>query len=115
MKENRNVKRLPTDFGPETRFEVKPAPPAPFRVLQETELDRLKHRLLFRFLDELPEPRLTAYVRRAANEAAALAWVTPYPLLVFPALFEEKTRGALLQAQRQESVLQRSLELLATV
>ena len=115
MKLNRTVKRLPAEFGPETRFEVKPAPPAPFRATQETELDRLKHRLLFRFLDELAEPRLTGYVRRAANEAAALAWVTPYPLLVFPGLFEEKTQGALLQAERQESVRQRSLELLATV
>ncbi len=112
---NTNYKRVPTRFAPETRFEVRPAPPAPFRAVQETELDRLKNRLLFRFLNELTEPRLNGYVRRAANEAAALAWVTPYPLLVFPGLFEEKTTGALLQAQRQETVRQRSLELVAAL
>ncbi len=115
MKENTNIKRLPARFGPETRFEVKPAPPAPFCATHETDLDRLKHRLLLRFLDELADPKFTGHMRRAANEAAALAWVTPYPLLVFPGLFEEKTRGALLQAERQASVRQRSVELLAAV
>jgi hypothetical protein len=108
-----NDRRVPTRFGPEKRFEVRPVPPAPYRATQEAELDRLKSRLLVRFLEELTEPKFNAYIRRAASEAAALAWVTPYPLLVFPGLFEEKTRGALLQAERQETVRQRSLELLA--
>jgi hypothetical protein len=108
-----NDKQVPTQFGPETRFEVKPAPPTPFRATQETELDQLKNRLLSRLLDELMEPELNAYVCRAANEAAALAWATPYSLLVFPALFEEKARTALVQAKRQASVRQRSLQLLA--
>jgi hypothetical protein len=110
---NANYKRVPTAFGPETRFEVKPAGPAPFRAAQETGLERLKNRLLLGFLNELTEPKFNGNVRHAANEAAALAWVTPYPLLVFPGLFEEKTRVALLQAERQESVRQRSRELLA--
>jgi hypothetical protein len=91
---------------------VKPAPPAPFRAAQETELERLKKRLLQEFLNELTTVGLNGYVRRAANEAAALAWVTPYPLLMFPGLFEEKTRGAILQAERQDTVRRRSLELL---
>jgi hypothetical protein len=108
-----NHQRVPTRFGPETRFEVKPGAPPPFRALQESELERLKNRLLTRFLGELEEPKLNSYVRRAANEAAALAWVTPYPLLVFPGLFEEKTGAAMVQAERQASVLQRSLDLLA--
>jgi hypothetical protein len=107
-----NYKRVPTRFEPETRFEVKPAAPAPFRALQENELEQLKNRLLLRLLWELEEPKLNGYVRRAANEAAALAWVTPYPLLTFPGLFEEKASLALLQAERQESVRQRSAELL---
>jgi hypothetical protein len=110
-----NYRRVPTRFGPETRFEVKPAPPAPFRDTQETELERLKKQLLLRFLYDLTEPRFNGYVRRAANEAAALAWVTPYPLLVFPGLFEEKAGVALIQAERQETVRQRSLELMATI
>ena len=108
-----NPFRVPTQFGPETRFEVSPAPPAPFRTTRETGLEELKSRLLLGFLKDTADPRLNPYVRRAANEAAALAWVTPYPLLVFPALFEEKTRAAVRQAGRQEKVLRRSLALLA--
>jgi hypothetical protein len=42
-----------------------------------------------------------------------LAWVTRYPLLVFPALFDEQAEAALLRAERQEQVRQRSRELLA--
>ena len=110
---NRDYKRVPTRFGPETRFEVTPAPSAPFRALQETELERLKSRLLVERLVETFEPEFNRQLRRAANEAAALAWVTAVPLLVFPALFEEKARTALLQAERQESIRCRSRELLA--
>ena len=101
---NRDYRRVPTRFGPETRFEVTPAPPAPFRAFQETELERLA---------ETFEPEFNRQLRRAANEAAALAWVTAVPLLVFPALFEEKARTALLQAERQERIRCRSRELLA--
>ncbi len=115
MKTNYGYRRVPTRFGPETRFEVKPVPPAPFRATQETELERLKDRLLVRFLNELNEPEVNAYVRRAANEAAALAWVTPYPLLTFPGLFEEKVGNALLYAERQTSVRERSAELVIAV
>jgi len=108
---NTNYRRVPTRFAPETRFEVKPVPPAPFRAIQETELERLKNRLLLGLLNEGGEPKFVAYVRRAANEAAALAWVTPYPLLTFPGLFEEKVKTALLYAERQTSVRARSAEL----
>jgi hypothetical protein len=112
---NTNYKRVPTRFGPETRFEVKPVPPAPFRAAQETELERLKNRLLLRSINELDAPEFIAGVRRAANEAAALAWVTPYPLLTFPALFEEKVETALHYAEHQNSVRERSAELVIVV
>jgi hypothetical protein len=105
--------KLRTRFGPETRFNVRPLPPAPFRALQETELERLKNRLLRERLATNSELELNTPLRRAANEAAALAWITPVPLLVFPTLFEEKARTALLQAARQESIRERSRELLA--
>ena len=108
---NTNYRRVPTRFGPETRFEVKPVPPAPFRATQETELERLKNRLLLGRLTKLDAPGVNAFVRRAANEAAALAWVTPYPLLAFPVLFEEKVETALLYAARQTSVRRRSVQL----
>jgi hypothetical protein len=110
---NANYRVVPTRFGPETRFEVKPAPANPFRALQDTELERLKNRLLALALNRLAEPRANNYVRRAANDAAALAWTTGYPLLLFPVLFEEKTETALIQADRQETVRRRSEQMLA--
>lgn len=108
---NRMSKRVKTRFGPETRFAVRPVPAAPFRALQEDELERLKGRLLRQRLNENGVPEINLRLRRAANEAAALAWVTHFPLLVFPVLFEEKAGAALLQAQRQANVRERSREL----
>ena len=110
---NANYRRVPTQFGPETGFEVKPAPAAPLQARQEAELERLKTRLLAERLETRWNPQADGQLRRAANEAAALAWVTRYPLLVFPALFAEKAEAALLQSERQEQVRQRSRELLA--
>ena len=80
-----------------------------------TELERLKDRLLLERLNETSEPELNARLRRAANEAAALAWFTTFPLLVFPTLFEEKALTARIQAQKQKCVQMRSrsFELLA--
>src|SRR5215831_3459139 len=108
-----NYRRVPTRFGPETRFELKPVPAAPFRAVQENRFERLKNVLLDERLEELLDPTFNSYVRNAANEAAALAWVTPYPLLVFPALFEEKAAQALRREERQERIRQRSLDLMA--
>ena len=102
---NKNQNRVPTRFDPETRFELRPTPPAPFRATQETELERLKNRLLATQLARVTEPELNAPLRHAANEAAALAWATVYPLLVFPVLFEEKTRAAVRHARRQACIL----------
>jgi hypothetical protein len=112
-KMNAKYRLVPTEFGPETRFDVRPLPPAPFRAVQETRFERLKIQLIAQQLAELWEPDLYSQVRRAANEAAALAWVTPYPLLVFPVLFEEKAQTALFVAERQEQVREQTRELLA--
>ncbi|MDR3377043.1 MAG: hypothetical protein P4M10_00035, partial [Verrucomicrobiae bacterium] len=89
---NNTASKLEAIFGPETRFELLPSPPAPFRALQESEFERLKNRLVTETLLAAAQPESNTIIRRAANEAAALAWVTFYPLLVFPALFEEKLR-----------------------
>jgi hypothetical protein len=107
-----NYRRVPTRFGPETRFDVKPVPAAPYRAVQENRFERLKSILLDARLEELLDPTFNSYVRNAANDAAALAWVTPYPLLVFPGLFEEKADSAVKLAEKQEEVLERSRELL---
>ena len=107
MRKNRTF--VPTEFGPETRFELRASPAAPFRATQENEFERLKSRLLIRQLAEVPTPELIPPLRRAANEAAALAWVTTFPLLVFPVLFEEKTALAMRQAARQARIYGREL------
>ena len=104
-------KRLKLRFEPAYRFEVTPAPAAPFRGTQETELERLKAKLLGRLLDAT-DAELYAPYRRAANEAAAVAWTTHFPLLVFPELLHEKVREARDQHQYQQAVLARSRRLI---
>ena len=110
---NANYKRVPTEFGPETRFGVRPLAAPPFRAMQEAGLERLERRLLTERLGEVLEPKLIGYVRAAAQEAAALAWATSYPVLVFPILFAEKADAALRRAERQEQIRRLSRELLA--
>lgn len=110
---NRYYQRVPTRFAPEVKFEVAAGPPPPFRARQDAELERLKKQLLEERRDEAWDSRLRGALRRAANDAAALAWVTPYPLLVYPVLFDEKAEAALRQAQRQNQMRARSRELLA--
>src|ERR1051325_2488150 len=50
-------------------------------------------------------------LRRAADDAASLAWMTPFPLLVLPELFFEKAAEACVRSQRQRQIWQRSLGL----
>ena len=107
---NAKCQRVPTQFAPETRFEV---PTVPFRASQETELERLKNRLLQELLRDTPDAELNAPLRRAANDAASLVWATPYPLLLLPALLDEKARAARLQTTHQAHILARSQVLLA--
>ena len=104
-------RELTAAFGPETRFDLTPVPPAPFRGVRETELERLKDRLLRELLERTEDGSFYAGYRRAANEAAALAWTTPFPLLFFPALFEEKARGEARYVARQESINRRGRRL----
>jgi hypothetical protein len=103
------TRQIPARFGRDVRFDVKTTP---FRAEQTGELERLKNRLLKQLLDEAADPDQVLLLRRAANEAAALAWVTCFPLLLFPGLLEEKIRTALRQCERQARVRQRSRHLL---
>lgn len=91
-------------FSSRSRFEKR----SPLRPAQEIELDRLKNRLLRKLLDETEHPAMSVTLRRVANEAAALAWLTPYPLLVLPSLLEEKAETAFVRAKQQQIVRQRS-------
>jgi hypothetical protein len=107
------MKKKPTPLRPAAAWQANSAPAAPFRAVQESEFERLKAEMLREKLKELWEPEFNSVLRGVANEAAALAWVTPYPLLVFPGLFEEKTAAAMAHADRQDWIFQRSRELLA--
>ena len=113
MKKEQN--KVQTRFGIETRFDVVPIPAVPFRGTQETALEQLKAQLLAELLAEAVQSDFSAPLRRAANEAAGLAWLTPFPLLFFPTLLEEKARAAQARLRRQRRILERSQELLETV
>lgn len=89
------------------------SPEAPARVTQaNAELESLKQKLL---QDVLAMSPVTAHraIRRAAEEAASLAWLTPYPLLILPELLKEKAHLARQQAAKQQSVFERSQTILA--
>ncbi len=58
------------------------------------------------------ESDLNAALHRAANEAAGAAWFTPFPLLFFPTLLEEKAQSARLQQERQKEIRERTQGLL---
>jgi hypothetical protein len=63
----------------------------------------LKHRLLLERLNETPESETHALIIRQADEAAHMAWVSSYPMLVFPCLFEERA-AAVTQHSRNETL-----------
>jgi hypothetical protein len=92
--------------------ECAAAPPeafAAFRAVEETRLERLKQELLERLLDEASaRPDLNVAFRRAADEAARLAWLTPFPFLCLPALVAEKADEARECANRQRDLLTRT-------
>lgn len=100
---------IPSSWGYEP--ESNPVP----EQRSDLDLDLLKNRLLQQALGGSVNTNLVKPLRRAANEAAAIAWLEPLPLLVFPTLFEEKARLARKQAQRQEFVQARSSEWLQEV
>jgi hypothetical protein len=106
---NRYKINVPTNFAAETRFELRPNP---FLAAREEEFERLKNKLLAEKLREAPA-KLNAPLRRAANEAAAIAWAGVFPLLTFPVLFEEKIAASKLRARRQARIYENSRELLA--
>lgn len=106
---------LLTRFEPETRFDVAPVPAVPFRGSGESALEQLKDRLLREALHEAADTDFYVPLRRAANEAAGAAWLTPFPLLFLPVLFEEKVAAARRHFARAARVRDRSRRLLTEV
>jgi hypothetical protein len=107
--------RVPTEFGPNTRFApaIVSAPARTFRDAADNELEQLKERLLATELARTTSLEANVLLRRAANEAVSLVWLTPYPLLLLPALFAEKAQTARRHVGRQSLIRERSSELLA--
>ncbi len=105
---NENRKRLRTRFARPTRFAVRPGPVANRPSPPDNELEELKNRLLAERLriERAFVPGET--LRRAADEAASLAWLTPFPLLVLPGLFDELVSIAATRTRKQAEILHRS-------
>ncbi|HEY9173029.1 MAG TPA: hypothetical protein VI136_12145 [Verrucomicrobiae bacterium] len=105
---NENTQRLRPRFARPTRFAVRPALVPNRHGPADLELEALKSRLL------AEQTRVArAFVpgdllRQAADEAASLAWLTPYPLLVLPTLLEELVDTAAARARKQADIRQRS-------
>ena len=107
---NKRKIAIKAEFGAEMGFELMPI--APVRVPHEDEFERLKGKLIAIRLEEAGT-KWEAALQDAANEAGAVAWTTIVPLLVFPALFEEKAAAAVAQERRRKRILKKSRELLA--
>ena len=90
MKTYARPQPVPARFALETRFELKPrialAPSAEAR----DAVEKLKTRLLKPALEHASDEALRQQLRLIANDAAAIAMSTQFPLLVLPVLLEEK-------------------------
>ncbi len=94
--------------GPDTMIEAwdsaRMGAPVPARGTLESQLERLKRRLLKPILARTNDPVLAHHLASAANEAAALAWYTGFPILFLPGLMEEKLAHALRYCSRQQQI-----------
>jgi len=91
----------------EMSWELSQPLAAPCRGAIEVQLERLKEQLLIPLLSSVENATLIHELRWVANEAAALAWFTAYPVLVLPALLEEKVCAALRRWERQQLIWKR--------
>ncbi len=91
----------------ENEFKITPRMTVPSRGPIEGQLEELKTRLLAPLMGKVAgaNAALVKDLAWAANEATALAWYTVCPLLVLPALLEEKARFVLARWEKQEQLL----------
>ena len=95
---------------PDVNFYVMPAITVSFRGTVDTELERLKNKLLKEAL-ERAEPEFYPLLRRAANEAMAIAYTTPYPTLFYPLLFTEKAAKMRNVFKKQQFIKEKTRQL----
>jgi hypothetical protein len=91
--------KYPAPRLPELAAEV---PPGSAAYSGTATLAHLKNRLLRETLEARPAEPLASLLRLTAAEAEAQAWLTCFPLLTFPVLFEEKMRETRDYLARQE-------------
>jgi hypothetical protein len=104
MKTEMRDQRLATRFYRETQFVLEPKFASLTSDRVHGTFEHLKARLLQPVLTTTLDPDLRRHLRLAANEAAAVAWTTPFPLLILPVLLEEKTAEAHNYVARQREV-----------
>ena len=78
----------------------------------EGQFANLKAVLLGSLLADTHTLNLEPRFELAANEAAALAWTTEFPLLVFPALLDELARRERARETRQQQIRAKSEKLM---
>ena len=110
---NRKSRKTSAGFRPEARFEWKQVSVARRPSGHIAALEELKERLLQEQARAASDATAWSCLRRAADDAASLAWATPCPLLVLPELFAEKAAEARLRRQRQREILERSQGIVA--
>jgi hypothetical protein len=90
----------------ESSLALTGVPPKPliseigFRTHTHIDLHQLKLKLLESTLETTSNARLFKRLCGAANQAAELAWATPFPLLVVPCLFEEMAEAIRAPSQK---------------
>jgi|YNPBryantNP2012_1023418.scaffolds.fasta_scaffold127812_2 hypothetical protein len=101
-----NIRKLKIEFEKKNTFE-----PLFYKTMARGELESTLETLKARMIDEIRFERDILdkkLLHLLANEAAALAWATAYPLLIFPELFREKVTTALKQVELQNRIRNRS-------
>src|SRR4051812_24064521 len=99
-------RKLTTFFDPDTEFEAEVLAGEP---LKQAFAD-LHETLVSAELDATWALARHEPVLIAANEAAGLAWTTGFPLLMFPALFDEKVARVRKQQDRAERIKARTAD-----
>jgi hypothetical protein len=97
------------DFEAGDGFELFPSIE---RGVLENQFAELKEELLGSLLGQTDTLSLQPRLELAANEAAAVAWTTEYPLLVFPTLLDEFARRERSRDVRQQQIRAKSEKLM---
>lgn len=110
---SRYKQKVPVFYEESDRFNLEPVFSEPGKEQLEQQFALLKEALLENLIEETQTLALRKRFEQAAGEAAGIAWTTEFPLLVFPALFEEFTSSARKRESRQQRIKARSEMLLA--